>query len=304
MFISDPSEESNHWIPMDAIKISVDFKNKHLPHVPTSLITEYLKQLNSVWLRREHNHVTYIKEKSLRSLHDLRRQVSQRVPYEEIVQRKLIDRLRSDLNREKERNNALMLSTYGKRDDNAIIHRVGCEPGLIETSFATIENLSSQIVDLHAQNQQLRAELMTKSQLGVTSDVGTLKQQSNTNDNTTHNADDTVITDEDKERYFQDGAAWFSIRTAAILDKLCAGVSRHITKYKRYSNDATTVIAAKYQKEMIEGIDQCVSTCLSSVQKLSTEANSVAAGDSYYKNHVGVPSSRVEDIDDERRYTS
>jgi hypothetical protein len=275
----NPSDEARHWIPTDAVKLSIDFKHRHLPNVPMSLITEYLKQLNAIWHRREVSHVNYIKEKSSRSLQDLRRQVSQRVPYEEIVQKKMIDRLKADLTRERERNAAMASANSRMRDEGGVMsllsNPIGGDPGLIETSLATIESLSQQVAELHRENQKLRSEQDDAGPLGLglsERDASSLGLPAN------------------KQKNFLSGAQWMGLRASSIVEKLRNVESDLVNAYKRKAlqlgggaNDITTNLV--YHEELIDAINKATQSCYDGIQRLLDEAPQASHLEAFYPDN-------------------
>lgn len=46
-------EETEDWIPEDAFKVAHEFRNKCAGQVSTSLMNQFLKDLNKIWRARE-----------------------------------------------------------------------------------------------------------------------------------------------------------------------------------------------------------------------------------------------------------
>ena len=46
-------EEQEDWIPDEAFKVAHEFRNKHAGQISTSLINDFLKDLNKIWRKRE-----------------------------------------------------------------------------------------------------------------------------------------------------------------------------------------------------------------------------------------------------------
>ena len=81
--------EKEHWIPTDALRLSVDFKLRHLPHVSMELISEYLRQLNEIWRLREQRHIARLKKKLQKQIQSVKRDALNKVPYAEVIQVRL-----------------------------------------------------------------------------------------------------------------------------------------------------------------------------------------------------------------------
>ena len=80
-------EETNNWVPTDAVRLAFDFKQRHMQHVSMGMMNELLQQLNEIWRLREKRHVARAKSRWVHQVKDLKRQLQQRVPYAEIVQK-------------------------------------------------------------------------------------------------------------------------------------------------------------------------------------------------------------------------
>ena len=80
------SAEKQHWIPTDALRLSVDFKLRHLPHVSMELISEFLRQLNEIWRLREQRHIARLKKKLQKQVQSVKRDALNKVPYAEVIQ--------------------------------------------------------------------------------------------------------------------------------------------------------------------------------------------------------------------------
>ena len=53
----NPKRERLHWVPSEVFRASLNFKTKHLEHVPMELMIEFLRQLNITWWKREEAYV-------------------------------------------------------------------------------------------------------------------------------------------------------------------------------------------------------------------------------------------------------
>jgi hypothetical protein len=90
-------EESSNWVPTDAVRLAFDFKQRHMQHVNMNMMNELLQQLNEIWRMRERRHVSRAKSRWVTQVKELKRQLQQRVPYAEVVQKNKINKLRRDL---------------------------------------------------------------------------------------------------------------------------------------------------------------------------------------------------------------
>eukprot|EP00516_Mucochytrium_quahogii_P005491 CAMPEP_0203752588 /NCGR_PEP_ID=MMETSP0098-20131031/6486_1 /ASSEMBLY_ACC=CAM_ASM_000208 /TAXON_ID=96639 /ORGANISM=" , Strain NY0313808BC1" /LENGTH=617 /DNA_ID=CAMNT_0050642817 /DNA_START=142 /DNA_END=1992 /DNA_ORIENTATION=- len=89
--------EHEHWIPTEAVRIGAGFRNRYLPNVSLDLIGSFLRDLNVVWQKRENRVTKKIKQKHEKQLAELRRRIHQSASYEEVMQKKKIDRLKKSV---------------------------------------------------------------------------------------------------------------------------------------------------------------------------------------------------------------
>ena len=80
-------EETKNWVPTDAVRLAFDFKQRHMQHVSMGMMNELLQQLNEIWRLREKRHVQRAKSRWVHQVKELKRQLQQRVPYAEVVQK-------------------------------------------------------------------------------------------------------------------------------------------------------------------------------------------------------------------------
>ena len=84
---NDPSREPENWLPTDTVRLAFDFKQRHMNHVSMSMMNEFLQQLNEIFRLREKRHVARAKQRWQTQVRDLKRQLQQRVPYAEVIQK-------------------------------------------------------------------------------------------------------------------------------------------------------------------------------------------------------------------------
>eukprot|EP01035_Chromulina_nebulosa_P018510 gene18510-24227_t len=88
-------EEELYWVPKRAATIGMDFLSSNLPHAPPSVIMEFLRKMNKVWLKREQRKVKSVREIYDKQIKDLKRQLSNAKPYKGVMAEKQIRRLQS-----------------------------------------------------------------------------------------------------------------------------------------------------------------------------------------------------------------
>ena len=93
----EPSREHDLWVPSDALRLTIQFRRKHLAHLPTSIIRSFLQTLNAVWRRRYAKQTSNLKAKYNATISSLKRQIKQRTPYREVLQASTIQRLHHQL---------------------------------------------------------------------------------------------------------------------------------------------------------------------------------------------------------------
>merc|ERR1712166_1187325 len=124
-----------------------------MQQISMGMMNELLQQLNEIWRLREKRHVARAKSRWVHQVKDLKRQLQQRVPYAEIVQKNKIDKLRRDLTdvrgQVKVGMHNAMATTLGK----------GEEKQLLETTLMNVSELSEQLSILASENDTLVTKL-------------------------------------------------------------------------------------------------------------------------------------------------
>jgi len=92
---SSMEEEELYWVPKRAATIGMDFLSSNLPHAPPSVIMEFLRKMNKVWLKREQRKVKSVREIYDKQIKDLKRQLANAKPYKGVMAEKQIRRLQS-----------------------------------------------------------------------------------------------------------------------------------------------------------------------------------------------------------------
>lgn len=90
-------EEMEDWIPEEAFKVAHDFRNNVAAQVSSSLMNQFLNDLNKVWKEREQKQIARIKSECNREVQFLRRQVQFRKPYNKVMHQTEVKRLKDQL---------------------------------------------------------------------------------------------------------------------------------------------------------------------------------------------------------------
>jgi len=80
-----------------ALKIIDDFKLNNSTELTTEIFDKLLIDLNKIWKERERKIVEKIKKEFMSEIASLKRQLSSRVPFEEVVANRQITRLKSEI---------------------------------------------------------------------------------------------------------------------------------------------------------------------------------------------------------------
>lgn len=139
--------ESEYWVPSDTYALANDFRRTHMPHLPMELFAELLLRLNRVWRARETKRLERQRGKAQKKIGELRRRLSQNVPYEEVLQSSEMERLRRELKEMRVAFNS------GRRKLNET------EEKLLESSLESAIAIDAQLQHQTRQNEQLLAEL-------------------------------------------------------------------------------------------------------------------------------------------------
>ncbi len=79
------------------------FQNKHLPNVQDDLFSELLIKLNEIWHNRELKKFNQLKQRHTEALRDLRRQMSHRQHYEDVINTERVEHLKKELKKAQSR---------------------------------------------------------------------------------------------------------------------------------------------------------------------------------------------------------
>jgi hypothetical protein len=145
--VQGPTREADFWVPADAYALVSDFRHRHVPAVPMSQFHELLLKLSRVWKRREARTLDRIRDAHAIKVSELRRRLSQQVPYDEVVSGSELERLRRDL-----RAARAAAASSGRRLTLS-------EQDLLESTLAAVDGRDQQLRQLTHTNNELRLEL-------------------------------------------------------------------------------------------------------------------------------------------------
>lgn len=91
------NEESELWIPREAVKMGLLFLQSNAPSASSSILLTLLKDINKIWLLREKKKIKVIKQYYSKLNKDLNRKLSNKVPYKGVIFQQEIRRLSNDL---------------------------------------------------------------------------------------------------------------------------------------------------------------------------------------------------------------
>jgi hypothetical protein len=103
--LKDFKGEVEDWIPEEAFRVAHDFRNRCASTVSQALMNQLLADLNTIWREREKKSVARVQNNSHREIQYLRRQISFRKPYDQVMQEQDIRRLKKTV---KDTQSALM----------------------------------------------------------------------------------------------------------------------------------------------------------------------------------------------------
>ena len=84
-------------MPKDVLELGLQFLRTAFPQASPALIMDYLRKMNKIWLRRERRKLRAVREALQSEIEDLRRQLSQARPYDDVLAKRQIKRLKSQV---------------------------------------------------------------------------------------------------------------------------------------------------------------------------------------------------------------
>lgn len=145
--VRSAEREADYWVPADAYTIANDFRHAHVPQLPMELFAELLLRLNRVWKAREGRSLERQRLRLTAKVEELRRRLSQSMPYEDVLNSSEVERLKRELRSLRATFNS------GRRRLNETEER------LLESSLSSAGELTKQQRRRAHECEQLRAAL-------------------------------------------------------------------------------------------------------------------------------------------------
>ena len=95
--LKDFKGEEDDWIPEEAFRLAHDFRNRCASTVSQALMNQLLADLNKIWRDREKKSIARVQNNSHREIQFLRRQMSFRKPYDQVVHEQDVKRLKKTI---------------------------------------------------------------------------------------------------------------------------------------------------------------------------------------------------------------
>jgi len=230
-------DEAELWVPRKAAHAGLQFLAQKIPHAPPKLITEFLRKINKVWLRREARKTGDLKAFYDGQISDLKRQLANLKPYRGVIAETHIRRLKSQVQSEhnkqlKGRSKKTLEASdnyFDDYDDNDSINETHtvrgrlCEQTLSKKGGGSVVTVSKA--------KLLEASLLSLETLGRQRYTGApdgdsgFPQGSNAHPS---------------EAYLR-GALWLGRNLAMVIEELAEGLdyfrSKHLTEVATASSD-------------------------------------------------------------------
>lgn len=95
-----PTQENDgEWVPDPAFQLAHQFRQKHGNELTFDLVNSLLSDLNKIWKEREKKQISRIKSQARDELNVLKRQLSYRTPYDQVVQKKTVAHIKHQMNK-------------------------------------------------------------------------------------------------------------------------------------------------------------------------------------------------------------
>jgi hypothetical protein len=107
--------EAEDWIPEEAFRVAHDFRNRCASTVSQALMNQLLADLNKIWRDREKKSIARVQNNAHREIQYLRRQISFRKPYDQVVHEQDVKRLKKTI---KDANTALRENVASIEESN------------------------------------------------------------------------------------------------------------------------------------------------------------------------------------------
>ncbi len=154
MTLKDFKGEEEDWIPEEAFRVAHDFRNRCASTVSQALMNQLLADLNKIWRDREKKSVSRVQNNAHREIQYLRRQISFRKPYDQVVHEQDVKRLKKSL---KDTQNALRENVAVIEESN---HRGPLEGlALVDSTVKFTNQVLEERRRLQEENEQLRKQI-------------------------------------------------------------------------------------------------------------------------------------------------
>ena len=150
---TSPKREMDRWIPRSILELTRDFHRRHLQHVSSELIRDFLRQINLACRKRERERASFVAKKYKYKIASLRRQIRQRRPYKEVVLEDRVAGLSHQLNDMRHE------AAIATRSPESVTATSARRSGALSSSLAMVENVSREADALRAENARLRRRL-------------------------------------------------------------------------------------------------------------------------------------------------
>lgn len=97
----DFAQELDNWVPSDAAREGLKFLHAKIPHAPPNVIMDFLRKMNRIWMAREKRKIKSVSENYEKHIVELKRKVANSRPFEEVVTKKTIKRLKNQVKEER-----------------------------------------------------------------------------------------------------------------------------------------------------------------------------------------------------------
>lgn len=100
--IEENNEEDADWVPEPAFSLAHNFKRLHGNELTTDLVNSLLSDLNKIWRDRERKQLARIKNQCREELNTLKRQLSFRTSYDQLVSKKTVAHMKTQIKHQKQ----------------------------------------------------------------------------------------------------------------------------------------------------------------------------------------------------------
>ena len=219
--------EEKNWIPRDALLLANQFKARHLLSLPIEIIYEFLRQLNTVWQRREKWKFTRIRGDVDEKVKQLERQAKNKIPYKGILQTREIARLKKEIltlyrGRQKRAMPANRVKHADKFDLISDSWEDARDTSFLAKSMATAEDLSRQLQESSKRNVHLEEtiRIMHESQGRPIRKSNEAHFKNNTTLENRLDVDEiTLQLENQRSHIFSDGVTWIGDRLLSLSEE-------------------------------------------------------------------------------------